>query len=231
MTTLHIVHGWAYSTDKWSRCIELLEQSGIEVIMLNVPGLTAPSDQVWDISGYKDWLDGQLDGVRDPIILGHSNGGRILLNYSSEKPGKIKHIILLNSAGVWVNPKAIGMKRKAIGLAAKMLRPLRRISLLRKVLYRIVGASDYNNAPDNMKKTLGNMLASDRDLDISAVKDPVSIIWGREDKMTPLTQGHKISKELQDVRGYDIIDDSGHAPYYTHPEELARAIVNAVGRV
>ena len=75
---LYIIHGWTYTTAPWTKTIELLKKSDIEVEMLHVPGLTSPSKKVWAIEDYVKWADQNIpDGA---VALGHSNGGRILLN-------------------------------------------------------------------------------------------------------------------------------------------------------
>ena len=148
MKTLYVVHGWTYTVEPWEKTITLLEKNGIKVKMLSVPGLTSPSDKVWKIKDYVKWADENIpDGA---IALGHSNGGRILLNLLSEKPDKLKHVILLDAAGVYEESKKRDIARKA----SKLLSPLKKIKPLRKVVHKVLGASDYSHAPENMKKTL-----------------------------------------------------------------------------
>ncbi len=227
---LHIVHGWAYSLDKWDKLIANLEEDGIEVCMLRVPGLTAPSDKVWDMDGYVDWLEDQLkDEGNDVILLGHSNGGRIALNYNMRGNSKIKHLLLLSSAGVWTDPGRQDFKRKVLQIGAKILKPLASLPGLKKVLYRLVGASDYNNAPTNMKQTLVNMINSDKQLDLAASTMPVNLIWGGHDSQTPIAQAQKLKAELPNVIGYQVIPDARHAPYATHPDQLSKLIIDALG--
>ena len=135
MKTIYVIHGWTYTVEPWKTTIELLEKNGIKVKMLNVPGLTSPSDKVWTIKEYVRWADENIpDGA---IALGHSNGGRILLNLLSEKPDKLKHVILLDAAGVYEESKKRDVARKV----SKLLSPLKRIKPLRKVVHKVLGAS------------------------------------------------------------------------------------------
>lgn len=224
MKELVVVHGWAYSVDSWTETVRYLEKAGVKVRMLHVPGLTSPSDEVWDIDGYVEWLHEQLAGIKKPIALGHSNGGRILLNYAAKHPTALRHMILLNSAGVWEDERKIGRKRKILRTGAHVLKPLRHVKPLRTVLYRLVGAEDYDKAPDNMKQTLRNMLASDQHLDLGAVTAPATLLWGAEDVMTPKAQGKKMQRLLKGSV-LKIIPGWRHAPYKTHPRELADEIL------
>lgn len=217
MDKLYIIHGWTYTTAPWTKTLKLLKEAQIPVEILNVPGLTSPSEKVWTIDDYVKWADQNLpDGA---IALGHSNGGRILLNLCSRKPEKLKHLILLDSAGVYEPSR----KRDLARSASKALSPLKKIKPLRKVAHKLLGASDYDRAPENMKKTLANMLDSDKNLDISKVTTPTTILWGEADTITPLRQAKIMDEKLPNSR---LVTRKNwtHAPYIVDPAGLARAI-------
>src|SRR4051812_31909284 len=98
MKQVFIIHGWTYSLDKWTEICKLLKSRGIEPILLKVPGLTDPSTEVWDIDGYISWLDKRLAGTEKPVVIGHSNGGRIALAYAQRFPERLGQLILIDSA-------------------------------------------------------------------------------------------------------------------------------------
>lgn len=226
MKTLYIVHGWAYSIAPWSDTVADLQVRGVNVKQLTVPGLTAPSDEVWTIEKYINWLRDELAGDPSPIVLGHSNGGRIAMHYDAKLPGHIAQLILLSSAGVEVGSQKLSLKRRVFKTAAKILAPLKKVPGARKVVYRLL-KSDYNEAPENMKKTLANMLASDRNFDVSKVTAPTAILWGEADQTTPLAMGEKLHAEIKNST-LTTFPDWRHAPYRTHPHELAEAILSAL---
>lgn len=224
MMELYIIHGWTYSIEPWTSVVSILKSKGVTVHQLRVPGLTSESGAVWDVDGYVEWLRGELKGVKNPIVLGHSNGGRISLNYLKKYPGSFEKLILLNAAGINVSDEKISMKRRVFAAAAKVGRPLKRIPGLRKIVYRLIGGSDYDRAPVNMKQTLANMLASDAQLDIKGIQTPTAVLWGKNDRTTPLAQGRKIAQDLPNAAIQEF-DGWAHAPYITHPNELALAIL------
>ena len=84
--TLYIIHGWTYTTEHWQKTLEILKKDGFSVKMLNVPGLTEKSKKVFKIEDYVAWADKNIPN--GAIALGHSNGGRILLNLLSKNPKK-----------------------------------------------------------------------------------------------------------------------------------------------
>lgn len=214
---LYIVHGWTYTTDPWEKTLASLKKQGLEVEMLHVPGLTSPSKKVWTIDEYVRWADRHIpDGA---VALGHSNGGRILLNLCAEKPDKLAHLILLDAAGVY----EVSSKRDVTRSISKKLSFLKKVPGVEKVWHKLTGASDYARAPKNMKVTLSNMLESDKELDLTKVKVPTSILWGEADSVTPVRQAEKMHQKIIHST-LEIFPDWTHAPYISHPLELAKTI-------
>ena len=224
---VYIIHGWTYSLDKWSELCKLLRARGIEPVLLKVPGLTTPSSKVWDIAGYIEWLDGELKAESHPIVIGHSNGGRIALSYVQQHPGRLQQLILIDNAGVAHNQASSKLKLKILRGLSTLGKPLARAPLLKKIFYKLIGAQDYFNAPPNMKLTMGNMLKADQTIDFAAVRLPTTIIWGRDDAITPLSDGEKIH---QFVAGSKLttIDNARHAPFFTQANKVADIIVEAL---
>lgn len=216
--TLYIIHGWTYTVEPWAKTIEILKDNGINVIMLNVPGLTSPSKKIWTIEEYAAWADKNIPN--GAIALGHSNGGRILLNLCSEKPEKLSKLILLDSAGVYEPSR----KRDILKKVSKLGQPLKKIPLVSKVFHKLTGSMDYERAPENMKKTLTNMLESDKNLVLAKVTTPTAIIWGEDDNVTPPRQAHILKRKLVDST-IAIYPKWNHAPYISDPEGLAKAIM------
>lgn len=225
---LYIIHGWTYTIEPWTSVVSILRSKGVTVHQLRVPGLTSESDAVWDIDSYVEWLHEALDGATRPIVLGHSNGGRIALNYLKKYPGAFDKLILLNAAGINVSNEKISFKRRVFRIAAKLLKPLKYIPLVRKVVYRVIGGGDYDRAPANMKQTLHNMLESDKNLDLTDIQTRVAVLWGKNDMTTPLAQGRKMAQDLPNATLKEF-EPWAHAPYITHPVELAMAIMKELG--
>jgi pimeloyl-ACP methyl ester carboxylesterase len=160
---LYIIHGWTYTVEPWKNTLKMLETRGLKVKMLHVPGLTEPSDKIYTIDDYVKWADAQIpDGA---IALGHSNGGRILLNLCSKKPEKLKYLILLDAAGIY-EPS---VRKKLVEGLAKIGKPLKKVKIIDKAFHKVTGSTDYSRAPENMKHTLANMIESDKTLDFSKV--------------------------------------------------------------
>lgn len=223
---LYIVHGWTYTIEPWKKVADTLRHNGIEVVQLKVPGLTSPSDNVWTIDQYIKWLERELKADPHPVVLGHSNGGRIALNLLARRPNRFRYLILLSSAGVYEDPAAVGRKRRLFRAVAKVFKPLGKIPLIKKAVYRLLG-SDYGRAPKNMQQTLQNMLESDKSLAIEKVTTPTTILWGRQDTTTPIGQGRKMARLLPHAKLIEF-EDWRHAPYITHPDELSKVLLDVL---
>lgn len=215
--TLYIIHGWTYTTKHWEQTLQLLDQDGISVKMLHVPGLTTKSSKTFTIADYVAWADRNIPD--NAIALGHSNGGRILLNLLSHNPNKLRHLILISSAGVYEPSK----KRDLLQKIAKLGAPLKKLPFIEKVFHKLIGASDYDRAPENMKKTLTNMLESDKTLDLTPIVTPTSILWGEADTVTPPRQARVLHSKLRNST-LKFFQNWTHAPYISDPAGLARAI-------
>lgn len=224
MADLYIIHGWTYTVEPWKNTLAILRDNDISVKMLRVPGLTDPSDKVYTIDDYVKWADREIpDGA---VALGHSNGGRILLNLCAKKPDKLKYLILLDAAGIY-EPST---KKKIVEKVAKIGKPLKKVPLVDKVFHRLTGSTDYSRAPENMKTTLANMLASDKDLDFSKVETPTFIMWGKKDTTTPPRQATMMYEKLPQAE-LKFYANWTHAPYISDPEGLARALTTLVKRI
>lgn len=224
MADLYIVHGWTYTVEPWKKTLAILRENDISVKMLRVPGLTEPSKKVFTIDDYARWADQNIpDGA---IALGHSNGGRILLNLCAKKPEKLKFLILLDAAGVY-EPST---KKKIIEKMAKIGKPLKKIPLVDKAFHKITGSTDYSRAPENMKETLANMLESDKNLDFAKVETKTFILWGKKDTTTPPRQATVMYEKLPNAE-LKFYANWTHAPYISNPEELARALATLIKRV
>ena len=219
---LFIIHGWTYTLGKWDELVANLNDD-FEVVMLKVPGLSQPSEKVWDVPAYVDWLNQQLADEDKPAVIGHSNGGRIALAYAQAYPDKLSKLILIDSAGIPRQSGGVSLKRKILKPIAKALKPVVK-GRARRGLYRLIGAHDYGNAPPNMRATMQNMLNFDKELDFSAVSVPTVIIWGEADTATPLSDGLALAKKLQAASEPIIIKGAGHSPHASHSAEVAAII-------
>ncbi len=216
---IYILHGWAYTTEKWPPFIKELESIGFQTVFLHIPGLTAPLEKAWNIDDYVSWLSDSLKNEEGGVtLLGHSNGGRISLAYTLKYPDKVKQLILIGSAGVYHNDPMIKFKRAFFGTLAKLGKSFDSLPFIRRAFYRFVGERDYRDASPIMQETMSNLIAVDLVPKLGQIKCPTLLIWGKHDQATPLSDG-KIMKEKIVNSELEIINGARHSPHFTHVEE------------
>lgn len=221
-----ILHGWTYSTEKWEPFIDALKDQGFDTELLKIPGLTEKLDAVWDMDNYVQWLNHKI-GNDKVILLGHSNGGRIILAFALKYPEKIKQIILLDSAGIYHNELPIRLKRFVFKTIARFGRKITASQSLRKALYKLSRESDYENASPIVRETMVKMINFDISNFLNTIKVPTLIIWGENDKATPLSDG-KIMHQLISNSKLEIIQDARHSPQFTHADEVLKIILKEI---
>lgn len=223
---LIILHGWAYDTKKWGPFLRLLEQNGVECKMLKIPGLTAPLENVWTLDDYVSWLNRLIANSQKPAaILGHSNGGRIAAVFAAKHPDKISKLILIDSAGITHRDLKTLMRRTVFEAISKIGKRLTNSDSVRNLLYKVVREQDYNRANPILKKTMINLISKDLEPIFSIIKTPTLIIWGENDKITPLSDGIKIHELIPNSK-FETIKNAKHSPQFTHPEEVFTVITN-----
>ncbi|MBI4089734.1 MAG: alpha/beta hydrolase, partial [Candidatus Levybacteria bacterium] len=184
--------------------------------------------KVLNISNYIYWLKQILDKEKGKVILlGHSNGGRISLNFVSKYPEKIDRLILIDSAGIYHNELLLRIKRLFFSALAKIGKRLTTSPTLRNFLYKLTGESDYKNASKRMGKTMVNLIKSDALLNLSTITVPTLIIWGENDKTLPLRDGEKMHELIKNSK-LKVIKNARHSPQLTHPVEVANIIIEEI---
>ena len=219
---IYILHGWAYSTEKWAEFNNLLKKAQYEPIMLKIPGLTEKISKVWSLDDYAEWLKKSINNKKS-TVLGHSNGGRIALAFAAKYPDIVEQIILIDSAGIYHNELSMRIKRVLFKGVARLGKRVTSSEKLRGVLYRATRESDYKEAPIEVRETMSNLIRSDLRAQLPNITTPTLLIWGKDDKVTPLEDGQLMHKLLKNSQ-LEIVSGARHSPQFTHPEEVVKKI-------
>jgi len=223
MKKIYLLHGWVYTTEKWNPVVEELKKIGFECEILPIPGLTSPIDKPWTLEDYVGWLNDFFADKEKPILLGHSNGGRIAIAFNAKYPEKLGQLILVDSAGLIDRRLKPALKRFVFRHLAKIGKTFTKSEKLRKILYGATNEKDYHEASPIMKETMANLISSDLAPDLSKITAPTLIIWGKDDKSTPLFQGKYIHQMIKGSK-IKIIEDANHSPHVSHPKMIAEII-------
>lgn len=232
MQKIFILHGWSQEKNnrlKWEPFINQLKQNKINSEFLQIPGLDSKINRPWLLQDYMNWLKTKLPKNQKIILLGHSFGGQISTLYTSQNPNKVKKLILLDSSGI-IN-KSLDRKIKQL-----IFYPLAKIGKIffkdqkyRKLLYKIAREHDYEKADFNLRKTFINVKKTEIINNAKSITCPTLIIWGLNDKITPIYFAHLFNQSIKNSKLY-FIKEARHSPQFTHSQKVASLICDFLSK-
>lgn len=227
-----LLHGWGASFDTY-RGIAAALSDRCRLYAPNFPGCSNSEimKQPWDIDDYCDFVLEFIRsmGLENPIIIGHSHGGRVTMKLVADGKVNPPKIVLLDAAGLI--PKK-SFKQKMRARSFKMIKRVLTIPPLKNHTQDLLnkarahyGSADYNAAPEVLRKTMVKLVNTDiRDI-LPNIKCPSLLIWGENDTATPLADAKIIEKLIPDA-GLCVIKNTGHFSFCEKPYE-AHAILRS----
>lgn len=231
-TPVLLLHGWGSSKEVYSGIIKTLS-GRCRLVALDFPGCGNSDimDKPWTLDDYCDFVLKFIGavGLENPIMVGHSHGGRVTLYMTATGMVNPPKIVLLDAAGLI--PKK-SLKQKFRAKSFKVIKRLLTLPLVRNFSSSLLdkarrhyGSADYNAAPEVLRKTLVSLVNTDiRDV-LPNIKCPSLLIWGENDTATPLEDAKTIEKLISDS-GLCVIKGTGHFSFCERPYE-AHAIINS----
>lgn len=227
-----LLHGWGSSFDVYRGIIAALSDR-CRLVALNFPGCggsdTMP--EPWTLEDYCRLVLKFTQAVQleNPIMIGHSHGGRVVLKMAAEKILKPPKIVLLDAAGLI--PKK-SLKQKMRAKSFKIIKQVLTLPIIKNhsegLLERArkhYGSADYNAAPEVLRKTLVSLVNTDlRDI-LPSISCPTLLIWGDKDTATPLADA-KLMESLIPDAGLCVLEGTGHYSFCEKPYQ-AHAILNS----
>ena len=200
---------------------------------MNFPGCgnsqTMPTP--WNLDDYCDFVLEFMSKMElvNPIIIGHSHGGRVTMKLTADGKVSPPKIVLLDAAGLI--PKK-SLKQKVRARNFKIIKKVLTIPMLKGKTEGLLnkarahyGSADYNAAPEVLRKTMVSLVNTDiRDI-LPNIKCPSLLIWGENDTATPLEDAKTIEKLIPDA-GLCVIKGTGHFSFCEKPYE-ANAILRS----
>ncbi len=162
----------------------------------------------------------------DVVLLGNSLGGHVGLIYVLAHPEKVKALVLTGSSGLYENAFGGSFPRResydfvkekveytfydpAVATPELIAEVYKTVNDRHSVIRLLAMAK--SAIRHNMKK------------DLHKIKMPVSLIWGKNDKITPPEVAEEFHELLPDSELH-WIDKCGHAAMMEHPQEFTRLL-------
>lgn len=211
---LFLLHGWGCSTKIWES-IEPFFEERFRVINVDFAGFGASDEpqQVWGTEQYARSLEAiaEAEGVQNPILIGHSFGGRVSIQYASSN--KCCKIVLVDAAGI--TPKR-SLSYYGKVYSYKLMKRLAPIFLGRERADKLIekrraksGSSDYNNSSPMMRAILSRCVNEDLCHLMPKIEAPTLLFWGEQDTATPLSDAKRMEKLIPDA-GLVTVTGAGH---------------------
>ena len=223
-----LLHGWGGEAASFQPLSEWLAHSH-KVYTLDLPGFgkSQMPPTAWDTSDYALFVIAFLEKFCIPKVhlIGHSFGGRISIILSAEHPEKVDKLILVNSAGI--KPPRTTKYYLRVGMAkvGKLLRQCGTSGVrLANAMAARAGSKDYQEAGE-MRATLVKVVNQDLRSLLPQISASTLLIWGENDKDTPVSFGKIMEKEIPDA-GLVVLKAAGHFSYLDQFSQFCRIVAS-----
>ena len=223
-----LLHGWGGDAFSFNSLTE--ELKGKRCISFSFPGFGksgAPTGS-WGVFEYAKFLTAFLKKLNLPAVdtvIAHSFGGRVAIKAIARGILFPKKLVLIGAAGV--SQKTISQRCLfAVTAFGKMI-----ISLIPSVSIQrwltscvacAIGSEDYCNA-GSLKDTFVKIVNEDLRGDASNIKTPTLLIWGDQDRQTPISDARVLQSCIQ-CSQLKIIEGAGHFVFTTEIKRVANMI-------
>lgn len=200
-TPVLLLHGWGCGASTMRRIFDCFADSGRDVTAIDFPGhgqsFTPPETfTIFDYAKLTQNLIEKLE-LKKPDVIAHSFGGRVALILAAE--GKINRLVLTDAAGL--KPRR-GFKYHFKVTLYKLKRKL-------KIADNNAGSADYKALSPAMKRVFTSVVNTFLDDYLDKIKCPTLLIWGDEDRDTPVRMAKKMKKHIPDS-GLVVFENCGH---------------------
>lgn len=249
---LLFLHGWFTSHWVFREVVPPLCAAGHDVIAIDLPGFgesdrPPPGSYRYDAVAFADTVVSVLDalGVDRAHVCGHSMGGAVAITMAARRPERVDRLILVDAlafpfrlppeAHVVLAPVAGPWLFRAF-LTRRMVRYFLRRDLFKDPSKVTEDWVDYlwerANRPGSIDAALAALRFCVHPSSVvqgaRAVRSPVLIVWGEDDRLFPATFARRLAGEMtgSEVR---IIPACGHEPPLERPDEFLRAVMPFLG--
>ncbi len=214
--TVVLLHGWGQNIGMMKPIGDKLQKNN-RVIIVDLPGFgeTEEPKDIWTMYDYADCIKQLLDDLKvsNPIMVGHSFGGKISLIYASKY--QTQKLVLFGSP--------FKKEIKKLSMKTKILKKLKKVPIINNLegfAKKHIGSRDYKNASEFMRKILVEHVNLDITEDVKKIKCSTLIIWGTNDTEVPIEEAYELEK---------LISDSAVIPYegcthYAYLENLGQTV-------
>ena len=245
-----LLHGMNCHVEFWEKNIAALAQEH-SVFAVDIVGFGRTDNPAVGYS-FQQMADFVIDfmnamNIDEASLVGNSMGGGITMMVAARAPERVKKIVLVDSSGLCKRMSLMGRLITLPVIGEVLTKPSRQgvVRQMRMCLYDYSQASDdfiersaaIGKLPDNQRSFLSVLRGScnifgmkkkvvtDFSECIKKISAPILAIWGRQDRINPLSDGEAAVERMGDVRIH-IIDQAGHLPQIDKPGEFNATVLD-----
>jgi pyruvate dehydrogenase E2 component (dihydrolipoamide acetyltransferase) len=229
-----LLHGFGADLNTWMFTQPALAE-GRRVVALDLPGHGGSAKRVdhTDAESLAAIVEHALDalGIERLHLVGHSMGGGIAILFALRQPERVATLTLIASAslGPEVNAAFVdgfvraSRRREAMEVLSLLVHD--RALLSRTMVEDVLRYKRLDGVPEALAAFAEEWFPGGRqrvDLSdtVAALKLPVQIIWGREDRIIPVARAEALASRLP----VHIFEQTGHLPHMEKAGEVNRLI-------
>lgn len=214
--TIVLLHGWGQNVEMMKPIGDGL-QKNFHILILDLPGFGQSQEptSVWSVYDYAQFLNEFLQtfSIKNPILIGHSFGGKVSLVYASKY--NVEKLIVLGSP--------FRKEITKLSLKTKILKTMKKIpgvKPLADIAKKHTGSTDYRNASPRMRDILVDTVNLDITEDVKKIKCSTLIIWGSLDEQVSIQDAYLLEQLIPDA---GVVEYSG-CSHYAYLENLSQTI-------
>ena len=227
---LILMHGWGCNHTT-VRSIAATAAQTHKVYNIDFPGFGDSQEPpvVWGVEEYTRLIEELVkkENLDKPVLTGHSFGGRVGILYASRNP--VDKLILVDAAGIkprralkyYFKVYSFKAGKRFWQLLLGKEKAEKRIERMRASR----GSSDYAGASPMMRSILSKVVNEDLTDRLPLIKAPTLLVWGEEDKATPLADALKMNR-LIPGSGIVRFPGCGHYSFLDNPGQF-RAVLSS----
>lgn len=227
---LILMHGWGCNSSTVASIANTASQTNT-VYNVDFPGFGASPepDSIWGIERYTRLIEDFTKdlGLDNPVLVGHSFGGRVALLMSSRTP--VSKVVLVDAAGLKPHRSLkYYLKVYSFKAAKRLYRMIYGAEKSKEKIEKMRshhGSSDYKQSTPVMRGILSRVVNEDLSDRLGHINAPTLLIWGAKDKATPLKDATRMKKEIKNSE-LIVFPEAGHYSFLDNPARFA-AVLNS----
>ena len=235
---LVLLHGFIADSRVWRRQIEELSRE-FDVIAWDAPGCGESSDPAEDFTmgEYADCLAGLLEIVRagPAHVCGLSWGGTAALELYRRHPGSVRSLILADTYAGWTGSLGKEAAEQRLARCLRESQMTAEVWVPQWVPDAFSGTADQALLDELASimsdfhpvgfRAMSRALAPDFREILPLIEVPTLLVWGDDDKRSPLTAGEAMREAIPGAR-LVVIPSAGHVSNMEQPARFNKEVRN-----